>query len=128
MNPTIKLLAHRPVVFCDRPGVLQLLVKVMPPVVRATDRPPMNIAIAIDRSGSMSGPPLMNARAAAKMLVDQMGKKVAMKSGLELAREMLSGAAKVIAGSTKPFFERALENIFHSLNSKAAEGDTANAE
>lgn len=55
------------------------------------------------------------------MLVDQMGKKVAMKSGLELAREMLSGAAKVIAGSTKPFFERALENIFHSLNSKAAE-------
>ncbi|BFM10264.1 hypothetical protein R50072_04170 [Simiduia litorea] len=62
------------------------------------------------------------------MLVDQMGKKVAMKSGLELAREMLSGAAKVIAGSTKPFFERALENIFHSLNSKAAEGDTANAE
>lgn len=55
------------------------------------------------------------------MLVDQMGKKVAMKSGLELAREMLSGAAKVIAGSTKPFFERALENIFHSLNNKAAE-------
>ena len=61
------------------------------------------------------------------MLVDQMGKKVAMKSGLELAREMLSGAAKVIAGSTKPFFERALENIFHSLNTKAAEGDAANA-
>ncbi|UTA47494.1 DUF1631 domain-containing protein [Simiduia sp. 21SJ11W-1] len=56
------------------------------------------------------------------MLVDQMGKKVAMKSGLELAREMLGGTAKVIAGSTKPFFERALENIFHSLNSKAAEG------
>ncbi|WP_015047244.1 DUF1631 domain-containing protein [Simiduia agarivorans] len=57
------------------------------------------------------------------MLVDQMGKKVAMKSGLELAREMLSGAAKVIAGSTKPFFERALENIFHSLNNKAAEDE-----
>lgn len=53
------------------------------------------------------------------MLVDQMGKKVAMKSGLELAREMLAGHAKVIAGSTKPFFERALENIFHSLNARA---------
>lgn len=53
------------------------------------------------------------------MLVDQMGKKVAMKTGLELAREMLKGHAKVIAGSTKPFFERALENIFHSLNAKA---------
>ncbi len=53
------------------------------------------------------------------MLVDQMGKKVAMKSGLALAREMIQGQAKVIAGSTKPFFERALENIFHSLNEKA---------
>jgi len=53
------------------------------------------------------------------MLVDQMGKKVAMKSGLELAREMLSGEARVISGSTKPFFERALENIFHSLNAQA---------
>ena len=53
------------------------------------------------------------------MLVDQMGKKVAMKSGLELARAMLANKAKVIAGSSKPFFERALENIFQSLNAKA---------
>lgn len=53
------------------------------------------------------------------MLVDQMGKKVAMKSGLELARAMLSHKARVIAGSSKPFFERALENIFQSLNAKA---------
>jgi len=53
------------------------------------------------------------------MLVDQMGKKVAMKSGLELARAMLADKAKVIAGSSKPFFERALENIFQSLNAKA---------
>ena len=52
------------------------------------------------------------------MMVDQMGKKVAMKSGLELARDMLQGRAKIIAGSTKPFFERALESIFHSLNAK----------
>ncbi len=55
------------------------------------------------------------------MLVDQMGKKVAMKSGLELARDMLAHKAKVIAGSSKPFFERALENIFQSLNAKAGE-------
>ncbi|MEX1032510.1 MAG: DUF1631 domain-containing protein [Cellvibrionaceae bacterium] len=53
------------------------------------------------------------------MLVDQMGKKVAMKSGLELARGMLAGTARVIAGSTKPFFERALENIFQNLNARA---------
>ncbi len=53
------------------------------------------------------------------MLVDQVGKKVAMRSGLQLARALLDGGAKVIAGSAKPFFERALENIFRSLNVKA---------
>jgi hypothetical protein len=62
------------------------------------------------------------------MLVDQMGKKVAMKSGLQLARSMLAGEAKVIAGSTKPFFERALENIFQSLNTKAESMDKDEAE
>lgn len=68
-----------------------------------------------------------NSKTSHYMLVDQMGKKVAMKSGVELARAMLGGQARVIAGSTKPFFERALENIFHSLNKKAgtlASGDT----
>ena len=52
-----------------------------------------------------------NARTSHYMLVDQMGKKVAMKSGLELARDMISNQAKIISGSSKPFFERALENI-----------------
>jgi hypothetical protein len=53
------------------------------------------------------------------MLVDQMGKKVAMMSGLDIAREMLAKRAKIIAGSSKPFFERALENIFQKLNSES---------
>lgn len=61
-----------------------------------------------------------NARTLHYMLVDQMGKKVAMKSGLQLARAMIASEAKIIAGSSKPFFERALENIFESLNAKAA--------
>ena len=53
------------------------------------------------------------------MLVDQMGKKVAMKSGLQLARAIMSHETKIIAGSSKPLFERALENIFINLNNKA---------
>ena len=58
------------------------------------------------------------------MLVDQQGRKVSLTSGLQLARDMLSGQARIIAGSTKPFFERALENIYHTLNARA---DNANA-
>lgn len=60
-----------------------------------------------------------NTRTSHYMLVDQMGKQVAMMSGLEIARAMISKRAKIIAGSSKPFFERALENIFQKLNAQA---------
>jgi len=53
------------------------------------------------------------------MLVDQQGRKVSLIAGLQLAREMIAGKAHVIAGSTKPFFERALENIYQTLNERA---------
>jgi hypothetical protein len=53
------------------------------------------------------------------MLVDQQGRKVSLTAGLQLARDMLAGRARIIAGSTKPFFERALENIYHTLNERA---------
>src|SRR5690554_2149128 len=54
------------------------------------------------------------------MLIDQQGRRVSLYSGLHLAREMISGRAKMIVGSTKPFFERALENIYQTLNERAA--------
>ncbi len=53
------------------------------------------------------------------MLVDQQGRKVSLAAGLQLARDMIAGRAKIIAGSTKPFFERALENIYQTLNERA---------
>lgn len=64
-----------------------------------------------------------NARTSHYMLVDQMGKRVDMMSGLEMARQMIAGTAKIISGSSKPFFERALENIFQKLNEKAEEAN-----
>jgi Ca-activated chloride channel family protein len=73
VNPTLQLLAHRPVVFSDRPCVMQLLVRVLPPIVKSTERPKMNLALAIDQSGSMQGAPLAQAKIAAKMLVDRLG-------------------------------------------------------
>ncbi|MDR7091693.1 DUF1631 family protein [Cellvibrio fibrivorans] len=60
------------------------------------------------------------------MLVDQQGRKVSLAAGLQLARDMLAGRARIIAGSTKPFFERALENIYHTLNERADTLKTGN--
>lgn len=53
------------------------------------------------------------------MLVDQQGRKVSLTASLQLARDMMAGKARIIAGSNKPFFERALENIYHTLNARA---------
>ena len=61
------------------------------------------------------------------MLVDQQGRKVSLAAGLQLARDMLAGRAHIIAGSTKPFFERALENIYQTLNERADTLKTGNA-
>ena len=54
------------------------------------------------------------------MLVDNTSQKVIMISRLELARKIISGDAKVIAGSTKPLFERALNRIFDHLESETS--------
>ena len=38
-----------------------------------------------------------------------------MKSGLEISRMLLTSQARMLADSGKPFFERALENVFARL-------------
>jgi len=53
------------------------------------------------------------------MLVDSSSQKVVMISRLELARKIIAGEAKVVAGSTKPLFERALEKIFQRLDDES---------
>ena len=60
-----------------------------------------------------------NSRNGEYMLVNQMGQRAEMMLPLELARLMLAGKVKVISGSSKPFFERALENIYEKLNSSS---------
>ena len=49
------------------------------------------------------------------MLVDNAGRKVTMASGIEISRLILAKHARILSGSSKPFFERALENILLRL-------------
>ncbi|WP_053981324.1 DUF1631 family protein [Marinagarivorans algicola] len=56
-----------------------------------------------------------NARTMHYMLVNQVGKKEAMLTGLELARKMIAKTMHIVSGSSKPFFERALEDIYQNL-------------
>ncbi len=56
-----------------------------------------------------------NIHASKFLFVNQQGKSACTLTGLELARKMIAGEAVLIAGSTKPFFERALEGIYQKL-------------
>ena len=61
-----------------------------------------------------------NARTMHYMLVNQVGKKEAMLTGLELARKMIAKTANIVSGSSKPFFERALEDIYNNMSGAAS--------
>lgn len=53
-------------------GEQDLVVTIHAPEAPPAARPPLSLAVVIDRSGSMSGEPLANARAAAHRLVDSL--------------------------------------------------------
>lgn len=61
-----------------------------------------------------------NARTSRYVLVDRSGKQVTTKTGADIARLMLAGHARMLSGSAKPFFDRALENILVRMSAAVA--------
>ena len=72
-TPTLRFRPLRPAVACDAASSLDLLISVVPPPApTTTTRPPLNLALVIDRSGSMDGTPLSQARKAARFLAREL--------------------------------------------------------
>ena len=71
--PKIELIPQQPVVSSESTTLLDVLIKITPPKSElSAERPPLNIAMVIDRSGSMSGGKLDYARQAAIYAVEQL--------------------------------------------------------
>lgn len=72
-RPTVEVYPLRPAVRSDAPTTLDVLLRIVPPVPEAkSDRPPLNIGLVLDRSGSMGGDKITFALAAARMLIEQL--------------------------------------------------------
>jgi len=109
-------------VLVDGDGVVYVAVDVVArEEVVPVERAPMNVALVVDRSGSMQGDKLVSAQAAALSLLDDLadGDRVAL---LSYASDVSVDVPTMVLGPrTRPLFERAIEEL-------GAAGGTALAE
>ncbi|WP_035990620.1 vWA domain-containing protein [Leptolyngbya sp. KIOST-1] len=71
--PTVELLPLHGAIVAQQPITLDVLVRITPPAVTlSTDRVPLNLSLAIDRSGSMQGQKMHYAREAARFAIENL--------------------------------------------------------
>jgi Ca-activated chloride channel homolog len=74
-NPALLTTPRRPALLSGFDNTVDLLVRLQAPPAppRASERSPLNLAIVLDRSGSMQGRPIDEAKRCAGMIIDRLG-------------------------------------------------------
>ncbi len=119
-QPRLRFRPLRPAVAADRPGRLDLLLTItspdLPAESRQRPRPPLNLALVIDRSGSMAGRKLSHARKAARFLAQQLTGRDRLAI-VSFDDEVTVNVPSSPAGNPQPFLEAI--NRIHSGGSTA---------
>src|SRR3982751_304837 len=73
-KPTIELITEKEKLTADKEQTVDVLVRIVPPAADTslTKRPKLNLSMVLDRSGSMQGRKLEEAKEAAKYCIDQL--------------------------------------------------------
>lgn len=117
--PEIQLVPERGAIATGEVGELAVLVRITPPAPERVDRPgrpPLNLGIALDRSGSMSGVKMDLAREAACSLVSHLGPMDRI-SVVEFSNE-----ARIVVPSTPVTDIPSLQRVLRGIQ---ADGQTA---
>lgn len=115
MKPIISCQAYRPAVCSDRSTTVQVLIRVATPPVQNQKRPPLNLGLAIDTSGSMSGEPIQRASQASVHLVQSL------RPSDSIAAVSFSSHAQVVSPTAEV---RNQSTIIKQLSSLQAMGGT----
>jgi Ca-activated chloride channel family protein len=111
-TPTLLLTPRRTALLADHDNALDVLVRVQAPDLPAEQVPkrsPLNIALVIDRSGSMSGQPLDEAKRCAEFVID--GLTAADHASLVVYDNNVNTLVPLTALTDREVFRRAIRAV-----------------
>ena len=113
---------------CDGGATIHLLVRLVADVAASAERNPVNLALVIDRSSSMRGPRITQAKRAAALLVEQLEPSDRLSViTFDASANVVFGPANV-TDAAKPDLLRAIESIETGVGTNLAAGIKKGAE
>jgi Ca-activated chloride channel family protein len=111
--PTLILTPRRTALLAGHDNVLEVLARILVPEMPAEQRSrrqPLNVALVIDRSGSMSGKPLAEAKRCAEFVID--GLTASDRASLVVYDESAVTCVPTMQLTDREVFRRAIREVF----------------
>jgi len=71
-TPKVEMVLQKSKLVADTDQTVEMLIRITPPELPSSDRPRLNFGIVLDRSGSMGGEKMANAREAARYCINEL--------------------------------------------------------